>query len=85
MAKRPTRVKMRRPAVHVAVAALVFVAVLLAVLPRLDHRLNEEGVPHLLVDLPWASHGCDYFLRGPCGQISTYAVEQFLARVLAAH
>jgi acetyl esterase/lipase len=50
---------------------------------RLDRRLAEAGVPHLLVELPWASHGCDYFLRGPCGQISTYAVEQFLARVTA--
>jgi acetyl esterase/lipase len=50
---------------------------------RLDRRLNEAGVPHLLVELPWASHGCDYFLRGPCGQISTYAIEQFLARAFA--
>ena len=48
---------------------------------RLDRRLSEAGVPHLLVELPWASHGCDYFLRGPCGQISAYAVEQFLTRV----
>jgi acetyl esterase/lipase len=51
---------------------------------RLDRRLSEAGVPHLLLELPWASHGCDYFLRGPCGQISAYAVEQFLARVLRA-
>jgi acetyl esterase/lipase len=51
---------------------------------RLDRRLREAGAPHLLVELPWASHGCDYFLRGPCGQISTYAVEGFLARVLRA-
>lgn len=50
---------------------------------RLDRRLTELGVTHLLVELPWASHGCDYFLRGPCGQVSTFAVEQFLARVLA--
>ena len=49
---------------------------------RLDRRLREAGAPHLLLELPWASHACDYFLRGPCGQISTYAVERFLARVL---
>ena len=29
-------------------------------------------------DLPWATHGCDYVFAGPCGQISTYAVERFL-------
>ncbi|MEW5980756.1 MAG: alpha/beta hydrolase [Acidobacteriota bacterium] len=52
---------------------------------RLDRRLADAGVPHLLVELPWASHGCDYFLRGPCGQISTYAVERFLRSVLRAH
>jgi len=51
---------------------------------RLDRRLSEAGVAHLLVEMPWASHGCDYFLRGPCGQIGTYAVEGFLARVLRA-
>ena len=50
---------------------------------RLNRRLAELGVKHLLVELPWASHGCDVFLRGPCGQVSTFAVEQFLARVLA--
>ncbi len=49
---------------------------------RLDRRLAEDGVPHLLVELPWASHGCDYFLRGPCGQLSTFAVERFLERVM---
>ena len=49
---------------------------------RLERRLTELKVPHLLVELPWASHGCDYFLRGPCGQISTFAVEEFLARIL---
>jgi len=50
---------------------------------RLDRRLTKLGVAHLLVELPWASHGCDVFLRGPCGQVSTFAIEQFLARVLA--
>ena len=44
-------------------------------------RLLEEGVPHLLVRLPWATHGCDYVFRGPCGQVSTFAVERFLGAV----
>ena len=44
-------------------------------------RLLEEGVPHLLLRFPWAAHGCDYVFRGPCGQISTFAVERFLGAV----
>ena len=45
-------------------------------------RLLEAGVPHAIVRLPWATHACDYFLRGPCGQVSTFAVEWFLDAVL---
>jgi acetyl esterase/lipase len=49
---------------------------------RLSARLSAVGVPHLFLDLPWATHGCDYVFAGPCGQISTFAVERFLAGVL---
>ena len=45
-------------------------------------RLLEAGVPHALVRLPWATHACDYLFRGPCGQVSTFAVEWFLDAVL---
>ena len=45
-------------------------------------RLIDAGVPHAVVRLPWATHGCDYVFSGPCGQVSTYAVERFLATVL---
>ena len=45
-------------------------------------RLLEAGVPHAIVRLPWATHACDYFFRGPCGQVSTFAVEWFLGAVL---
>jgi acetyl esterase/lipase len=45
-------------------------------------RLIEAGVPHHIVRLPWATHGCDFVLRGPCGQASTFAVEWFLHAVL---
>lgn len=48
---------------------------------RLAGRLEELSVPHLLVRLPWATHGFDHNLRGPGGQLSTYAVESFLAAV----
>ena len=47
-------------------------------------RLIDEGVPHVLVRMPWATHGCDYAFSGPCGQISTFAIEQFLGAVLRA-
>ncbi len=46
---------------------------------RLAARLAEQRRPHLLVELPWATHGCDFTLSGPCGQITVYAVERFLA------
>ena len=45
-------------------------------------RLIEAGVPHFLLRLPWATHGCDFVFRGPCGQVSTFAIEWFLETVL---
>lgn len=48
---------------------------------RLNDRLARAGRPHLYLELPWATHGCDYFFNGPCGQLSTYAIERFLAAV----
>ena len=49
---------------------------------RFAARMEWAGRPHLLVRLPWATHGCDAILRGPCGQITLFAVERFLASVL---
>jgi acetyl esterase/lipase len=51
---------------------------------RLEARLQKAGVKHLLVRLPWATHGCDKSLGGPCGQIVSYAVERFLDSVMIA-
>jgi acetyl esterase/lipase len=48
---------------------------------RLDAALTKAGVPHLLVELPWATHGFDGTLWGPGGQIATWSVERFLANV----
>ena len=45
-------------------------------------RLLEEDLPHVVLRLPWATHGCDYVFSGPCGQLTTFAVEQFLGSVL---
>ena len=48
---------------------------------RLDARLAEFGVPRAFVHLPWATHAFDYNLHGPGGQLTTYALEWFLADV----
>jgi acetyl esterase/lipase len=48
---------------------------------RLTERLGEAGVPHLNLSIPWATHGFDYILRGPGGQMSIYAIEYFLQAV----
>ena len=44
--------------------------------------LTEASVPHFVLRMPWAAHGCDYVFSGPCGQVSTFAVERFLGTVL---
>ena len=37
---------------------------------RLDARLTELGVPHYYLQLPWATHGCDFNPDGPSGQLT---------------
>jgi acetyl esterase/lipase len=49
---------------------------------RLDSALTAAGRPHFFLELPWATHGCDYFFNGPCGQVSTFAIDRFLKAVL---
>lgn len=46
---------------------------------RLSEKLEKAGVPHYYLAMPWATHGCDFNPDGPCGQLSAYAVERFLA------
>lgn len=48
---------------------------------RLDSALALMKRPHLLIEMPWATHGCDYVFYGPCGQTATYAIERFIAAV----
>jgi acetyl esterase/lipase len=50
---------------------------------RLDARLTELKVPHFFLELDWATHGFDFNPAGPAGQLSTYAVLAFLAKVTA--
>lgn len=48
---------------------------------RLAARLDEDRVPNVFVELPWATHAFDVNLHGPGGQLSTFALEWFLAAV----
>lgn len=49
---------------------------------RLNEKLQQNGVKHYWLKLPWATHGFDYNLNGPGGQLSTYAVTKFLNAVI---
>ncbi|MFD2144419.1 alpha/beta hydrolase fold domain-containing protein [Mucilaginibacter antarcticus] len=44
---------------------------------RLDLKLEEYNIKHYWLRLPWATHGFDFILNGPGGQLATYAVESF--------
>lgn len=48
----------------------------------LAERLEAVGRPHLLLDMPWATHAADFNFSGPSGQLSTYAIEYFLGAVM---
>lgn len=48
---------------------------------RLKKVLDEHHVKNLLLTLPWATHGCEYNLNGPSGQLSIYCVERFMYAV----
>lgn len=48
---------------------------------KLDKKLTENNVKHFWLKLPWATHGFDYNLNGPGGQLSTYVVERFIHTV----
>lgn len=47
----------------------------------LDSVLQRAGVPHMLLGLPWATHGCEYSLNGPSGQLAVYTAERFMYSV----
>lgn len=49
---------------------------------RLAVKLRAMNVPHFTLYLPWATHGFDYTLNGPAGQLSTWVVKCFLKTVL---
>jgi len=45
---------------------------------RLTKKLDEKGIKYFALYLPWATHGFDYSLNGPAGQLSTWVVKEFL-------
>ena len=48
---------------------------------RLSKKLDEYKVKNFLLTLPWATHGCEYNLNGPSGQLSMYSMERFFYAV----
>ncbi len=48
---------------------------------RMAAALERYHVPHLLLGLPWATHGCEYSLNGPSGQLAVYSAERFMYAV----
>jgi len=48
---------------------------------RLNEKLQQNGVKHYWLQILWATHGFDFNLNGPGGQLSTYTVLQFLNTV----
>jgi acetyl esterase/lipase len=48
---------------------------------KLNEKLRQNSIKHFYLDLPWATHGFDYNINGPGGQLSTYVVERFLNAV----
>lgn len=49
---------------------------------HLQKRLNELHVPNYYLTFNYATHGCDYSLQSPAGQVCTYTVERFLQSVI---
>ncbi len=49
---------------------------------HLIEKLKPLGAKYYLLDLPWATHGADYNINGPSGQLATYAVLHFLKKNL---
>jgi len=45
---------------------------------RLAEKLKGFGVPHYLLELPWGTHGFDWPFDSPGGQLTRYAVDEFL-------
>ena len=49
---------------------------------HLQKRLNELKVPNYYLEFNYATHGCDYSIKSPAGQVGTYAILRFLQSVI---
>ena len=45
------------------------------------NQLRKHGVKNYLLTIPWGTHGFEYNLNGPAGQLSMYSVERFFKSV----
>jgi acetyl esterase/lipase len=45
---------------------------------RLQKKLNEFHVKNYFLNFSNATHGCDFNINGPSGQITTYTIERFI-------
>jgi acetyl esterase/lipase len=52
---------------------------------RLKEKLDSFGVKNFLLAIPWATHGCEYKLSSPSGQLAAYCIERFLYAVTQNH
>ena len=48
---------------------------------HLQNKLDSLHVKNYFLRLPFATHGCDYSLKGPAGQVSAYATLRFIEYV----
>lgn len=46
---------------------------------RLAEKLRSEGTEATFLELPWATHACDYFPWSPGGQVAMLATRRFLS------
>ena len=45
---------------------------------RLAKKLTIHQVRNYFLEIPWGTHGLDYHLNSPSGQLSTYSIQYFL-------
>jgi hypothetical protein len=69
------------PLVSVRQSARLDSALRSVFLPARRMIISPTEYPDLFIQLPWGTHGCDYIFNGPCGQISTFAIERFVAAI----
>jgi len=48
---------------------------------RLAEKMKGYGVPHYLLEVPWGTHGLDWPYDTPGGQLTRYAVDEFLKTI----